>query len=122
MRIEQRALAADDAGDVRLQLGVERRLDAPARVVARRGEHHLDEVRRRERRLYARVKASRSSAASRAWSGGDRAGRLHAPQHRPLPRERRRRVSVRVEPVGRCGRPARNAACAGVSIDASWPK
>ena len=52
------------AGDVRLQRRVERRLDPRRRAGRACGEHHLDEVRRDERRDVAGVNVSRSARAS----------------------------------------------------------
>ncbi len=112
-------MAADDAGDVALQLGVERRLD-PRRARSPGGaQHHLDEVRREERR---RVRARRS-AARRAPRAPARRVSAPAAAMRRSTRRCRATAAVRLrcglKPDGRCGRPARNAACAGVSIDAS---
>ena len=51
MPIELGPLAADDSGDVRLQPGVDRRLDAIRALCPYRCKNSLDEVPGRERRL-----------------------------------------------------------------------
>ena len=89
---------------------------APARIAGRR-QHHLDEVRRE----------NGDALADEAQPLGARLARLLRPtaRRRPpcgaAPRAAARcaasRLAIRVEADGRCGRPARNAACAGVSID-----
>ena len=53
MPIERGPLCADDAVDVVLQPGVERRLDARRTLRAGVRQHHLDEVRRKEGPVHA---------------------------------------------------------------------
>ena len=81
------------------------------------GEHHLDEVRRQERRR----RVARGAAARRAPRPPPVAQdepRRSIRAARSLPRGRRRELRQGLKRDGRCGSPARNAACAGVSIDA----
>ena len=62
----------------------------------RDAKNPLDEVRRRERRLELREGQMLIGRLARLF-GGDQSGCLHPPQHGPLPREGRLRVSVRIE-------------------------
>ena len=75
MPIELGPLAADDSGDVRLQPGVERRLDAVGRVRADAASTRLDEVPGRERRLELREDQALVGRLARLF-GRDRSGRL----------------------------------------------
>ncbi len=105
MPIELGPLAADDSGDIRLQPGVDRRLDAFGPFRPDGSKNPLDEVPGRERRLELREGQTLIGRLARLF-GGDQSGCLHPPQHGTLPRESRLRVSVRIE-SGRTLRKAR---------------
>jgi hypothetical protein len=107
--IELGPLAADDSGDIRLQPGVDRRLDAIGSFRPDGCKNSLDEVPGRERRLELREGQMLIGRFARLF-GGDQSGGLHPPQHGTLPRESRLRISVRIE-SGRTLRKARQERC-----------
>ena len=94
--LERLSMASDDADDIALQPGVERRLDPRRQVLARAAaHHHLDEMRRQKRRRVAREAQSLVPRLARLF-GRQRAGCLHAPKHRALPGDRLVAVAERV--------------------------
>ena len=107
----------------RCSAGVERRLDArrprlaPAAastISTKCGARNGDAVRVKRQPLGARLARAARATARRPPAMRRSTSRCRA--------SAASRLRYGLKPDGRCGRPARNAACAGVSIDGSRPK
>jgi hypothetical protein len=119
--VEHRALAADDALDVGLQCGVQRGLDAGRPVVAEIRQHVFHEMRRGKRRRFSHKPQTLIERLGRA-SPSSRPSAIMRCSTRLWRAVAALKLRYGLKPDGRGGRPARNAACAGVSAPAEHPK